>query len=119
MKAVASGYNLDISKFKEFCDETFLYIMKHYPWYVMPPTVHKLLVHGFVIADYFDLPLGAYSEEALEAQNKTLRKARLEHTSKISRLNVTKNQFTYMLVRTDPIISSISFKKHKNIDGER
>ena len=29
-----------------------------------------------------------------------------------------KNQFEYMLIRTDPVISSITFKKHQNIDGE-
>ena len=44
--------------------------------------------------------------------------ARLEHTAKISRINVMKNQLDFMMCRTDPVISSITFKKHKNLDGK-
>ena len=62
--------------------------------------------------------MGSYSEEAQEAQNKVLRKARLEHTAKISRINVMKNQLDFMMCRTDPVISSITFKKHKNLHGK-
>ena len=83
----------------------------------MPPSLHKLLEHGFQIADQLDLPIGAYSEEAQEASNKAVRNARLSHTAKISRKNVMQNQFHYLLVRTDPVISSISFKKHKTFEG--
>ena len=35
-----------------------------------------------------------------------------------SRINVMKNQFEFMMCRTDPVISSITFKKHKNLDGK-
>ena len=41
----------------------------------MPPTVHKLLLHGSQIADILELPIGQYSEEAQEAQHKELRNA--------------------------------------------
>ena len=93
-------------------------IMENYSWYILPPTIHKVLIHGHIIADQFDLPLRSYSEEAQEAQNKVLRNVRLNHTAKISRLNVMMNQTHYMMIRTDPIISSISFKKHKTIEGQ-
>ena len=112
------GYEIDIDTFKAYCQETSDYIVKHYGWYIIPPTVHKLLEHGAEIADYMDLPLGNYSEEAQETQNKEIRNARLYHSCKISRINVMRNQFTYMLIRTDPVISSISFVKHKNIGGD-
>ena len=36
----------------------------------------------------------------------------------ISRINVMTNQFHHLLIRTDPVISSISFRKHKNINGK-
>ena len=80
--------------------------MANYGWYVMPPTVHKLVEHGAEIANYMNLPLGQYSEEAQEALKKEIRNARLNKTCKISRLNVMKNQYHYMLIRTDPVVSS-------------
>ena len=43
----------------------------------MPPTLHKLLVHGPAISENLELPIGYYSEEAQEAQNKVIRHARL------------------------------------------
>ena len=45
--------------------------------------------------------------------NKEIRKARLNHTAKYSRKYVMKNQFTYLLVRSDPIVSSVSFRKQR------
>ena len=116
--AVTSGYHLNSTNFQNYCDETFEVIVKEFGWYVMPPSVHKLLVHGAQISDLLELPIGQYAEEALEAQNKELRNARLHHTAKISRLNIMKNQYHYMLIRTDPVISSISFVKHKSNMGK-
>ena len=115
---VNSGYEINIESFDAYCKETSEYIVANYGWYVMPPTVHKLLEHGAEIANSMKLPLGQYSEEAQEAQNKEIQNARLNKTCKISRLNVMKNQYHYMLIRTDPVVSSISFKKHRNHNGE-
>ena len=52
-----------------------------------------------------------YSEESQEAKNKEIWKARLHHTTKVSRINVIENQFHYLLQRSDPLISSTIFKK--------
>ena len=118
MLAVYSGYELDIKAFQEYCDETLYCILEKYSWYVLPPTVHKLLVHGPYIAAKLDLPIGQYSEEAQEAQNKELRNARLHHSCKTSRLVTMTNQYNYMLIKTDTVVSSISFVKHKNSNGK-
>ena len=85
---------------------------------MIPPSVHKLLEHGYAIASYFDLPKGFYSEEAQECQHKEIRHARLNHTSKISSLSTMRDQFHYLMVRSDPVISSISFVKHKSFGGK-
>ena len=69
------------------------------------------------MAVHLDLPIGAYFEEAQEAQNKAIRNARLNHTGKISRINVMRNQFHYPLIRSDPVISLIAFKNPKTIAG--
>ena len=79
----------------------------------IPLSIHKLLEHSSLITQTLQLPIGYYSEEPLEAQNKHLRNARLNHICKVSRLITMKNQYHYMLTRTDPVVSSISFVKHK------
>ena len=114
LKAVCSGYELDINKFRAYCLETSEMVVR----YTMPPTLHKLLEHGFQVAEVLDLPIGMYSEEAQEAQNKEIRNARLSHTCKVSRKNAMKNQFQYLLIRSDPVISSTAFKKSKSFAGQ-
>ena len=61
--------------------------------------------------------MGVYSEEAQEACNKMVRNARLDHTAKISRKNIMENQVHCLLQRADPVVTSISFKKHKSVNG--
>ena len=92
-------------------------IVRKYDWYIIPPSVHKLLEHGYLISEYFELPIGVYSEEAQEACNKIVRKARLNHAVKISRRNTKENQIHYLLQRSDPLVSSVSFVAHKNSLG--
>ena len=113
LKAVCSGYELNIPIFKDYCQETSELIIELYGWYVMPPTLHKLLEHGYQVEDALDLPVGVYSEEAQEAMNKEIRKARLSHACKISRINAMQNQFHHLLIRSDPKISSTYFRKKK------
>ena len=117
LRALCSGYNLNIEAYKKFCENTGDILVRQYGWYVLPPTVHKLLEHSYAIAERLKLPIGSYSEEAQEAQHKELRKVRLDHSCKISRLNDMKNQTHFMIVRTDPVISSKLFIKFKAIDG--
>ena len=59
--AVCSGYHLDIPVFEEYCLDTVKFIIEHYSWYVMPPTLQKLLIHGAQIADRLDPSIGQYS----------------------------------------------------------
>ncbi|EFN73325.1 hypothetical protein EAG_00450, partial [Camponotus floridanus] len=44
----ALNYNETISyiKFGEYAHETAKMFVKLYPWYDMPPSVHKVLIHG-------------------------------------------------------------------------
>jgi hypothetical protein len=46
--------------------------VKEYPWFYMPPSVHKVLVHGADIVSGAILPVGQLSEEAQESRNKDL-----------------------------------------------
>ena len=76
-----------------------------------------MLVHRPEISQILDLPIGLCSEESQVAQKK-IRKARLHHTTKISRINVMENQFHYLLQRSDPLISSTTFKKKLSAGGK-
>jgi len=40
-----------------------------YPWYNMPSSVLKILIHGADIINHMGLPNGMISEEAHEARN--------------------------------------------------
>ena len=113
--AFSSGLELNLDKFTPFSHETSEYLVKHYDWYKVPPSVHKMLEHGSQAAAKFDLAIGLYSEEAQEAQNKIFRNARLYHSAKISRVNAMKNQIHHLLIRSDPKISTISVSRSTRI----
>ena len=75
----------------------------------MSPTVHRFLIHGHVFlewANQLQIPLGRFSESALEYRNKDRRKARLKFSRKNSRLNNIKDMYHYLLKTSDPIVNS-------------
>ena len=113
---ISSGYHID--KFEVYCTDTAKIIVNKYNWYIMPPSIHKILIHSCSISKQFDLPIAQYSEEALESVNKLIRNARLHHTAKISRLSTMRDQIHYLFIRSDPKISSISFANHREYQGK-
>ena len=75
----------------------------------MPPTVHRVLVHGHVFLQKskdLDIPLGRFSESANEYRNKDRRKARLHFARKNSRENNTKDTYHYLLKTSDPVVNN-------------
>ena len=52
------------------------------------------------------LPIGCYSEEAQESRNKDNRLYRIKHARKISRTATITDQFSYLLITSDPSVSS-------------
>jgi hypothetical protein len=71
---MASGYAIDGEKFGKLCADTnALYLNDEKTnWYNIPPTIHKVLVHGKDIIEHCPLPIGLTNEEASEANNKIL-----------------------------------------------
>ena len=45
-KCISSQYHMNLDKFEKFCFDTAKHDMSKYPWYPMPATVHKVLIHG-------------------------------------------------------------------------
>lgn len=79
-----------------------------YFWYYMPSSVHKILIHGAEIIKCAALPIGMFSEEAMEARNKDIRNYREFNTRKMSREQTMEDLFNRLMFSSDPLISSIS-----------
>lgn len=107
LRTIASGKKINIVKFGQLLDETRTLYLKLYDWYYMPSSVHKLLVHGKDIIQNFDIPIGKLAEDALEARHKEIRKFRLSHSRKTSRVNTNRDIMTSLLITSDPFISSL------------
>ena len=68
LQAVCSGFPLDIERFKAYCFATSEVLVNHYGWYTIPPSVHKLLEHSYVIASYFN-HLSDFTQKRLRSVN--------------------------------------------------
>ena len=76
----------------------------------MPQSVHRLLIHGQSSVEQLaslGLTMGEASEEAQETRNKDHKYAREHHTRKISRTKTNEDQMHYMMITSDPLISSL------------
>ena len=113
LQVLASGYEVNIEKFQEYCNFTAKLYIELYSWYKMPPTVHKVLIHGSAIVEHLDLAIGSLSEEAQEASNKIFKRARLCNSRNFSRTLSNEDVFHYMLISSDPVVSSIRIKTEK------
>lgn len=81
----------------------------------MPPSVHKLLIHGSQIIRVFGLPIGCFSEEAQEANNKVFKKSREFFSRLFSRAVTNEDIIHYMLISSDPVIDSLKIKSNKKL----
>jgi hypothetical protein len=55
---ISSGHEIDVEKFRKYTLETAYYFVKKYPWYNMPPTLQKYLIHGPEIISHALLFIG-------------------------------------------------------------
>lgn len=92
-----------------------LYV-KLYSWYVMPPTVHKVLIHGADIMKAVFVPVGQLSEESQEASNKYFKKARLFNSRTFNQAANNEDIFHHLLISSDPVISNLRKIEKPKID---
>ena len=64
---ISSQYQINLDKFEKYCFDTAKHYKSKYPWYPMPATVHKVLIHGRQIVENTVLPIGYFGEEGSEA----------------------------------------------------
>ena len=91
----------------EYALETAQHYVRLYPWYHMPASAHKLLIHGADAINHLLLPIVMFSEEAQEARNKHLRSFRLHHARKDSRVHTMTDVAQQLFVTSDPVISGL------------
>lgn len=85
LQTMACGKKIDSYKFDAYALETAKIYVDLYPWYYMPSSVHKILVHGGKIIKSALLPIGQLTEEAQEARNKDFKRFREYNTWKCNR----------------------------------
>ncbi|XP_065092812.1 uncharacterized protein LOC135713609 [Ochlerotatus camptorhynchus] len=107
LQVLASGHKINTERFSSYCIETAKYLVDLYPWYYMPASVHKILIHGAQVINHFTVPIGQLSEEAQESRNKDLKRYRRDHTRKCSRTILNLDLIRRLLVSSDPLISSM------------
>lgn len=115
LHVMASGHKIDCDKFERYAYETAELFVHLYSWYYMPPSVHKILIHGSAIMKTMILPIGYFSEEAQEAGNKVFKAARAHNSRKCSRISNNEDIIHHLLVSSDPVISKLRVLKNKKV----
>lgn len=114
---MTSDYKIDCGKFEKYAHETAELFVHLYSWYNMPPSIHKVLIHGGAIMKKMIFPVECLSEEAQEARNKVFKAARAHNSRKCSR-TVNNEDIMHHLLISDPVISQLKNKKMKDLTAE-
>jgi len=101
LQCFASGYKINAAKFGEHPLDTARKLISLYPWYYLPPSVHKILVHAPDVINYALVLIGELSEEAAESKNKDTKMFRRQQTRKTSRIDTNTDLMHRLLLSLD------------------
>ena len=107
-RTLASSQPINPEKFGELCEKTLEQYMSCAQWYDIPPSLHRVLVHGKEIVEATPLPIGITSEEGAESNTKFARRFHENHTRKTSQEDTMSDLFHRMMDISDPIIVAMS-----------
>jgi hypothetical protein len=77
-------------------------------WYDIPPSLHRVLVHGKEIVEATHLPIGITCKEGAESNTKFARRFHENHTRKTSQEDTMSDLFHQMMDFSDPIVVAMS-----------
>lgn len=117
LTTLACGHEIDAEKLQKFCLETAELYVRIYPWYYMPQSIHKILIHGGILVNTAVLPIGQMSEEAQESRNKDSKHFREHHSRKFSRLQTLEDMMNMLLISSDPYITSLRKIKKRRAES--
>ena len=106
LRTLWSDYDINEDVYEEFALRTAEMFVERYSWYYMPPTFHKILIHGRQVISSTLIPIGQLSE-AQESRNKYIRRYREHFSRKISRRKTNLDVMHRLLMSSDPLISSM------------
>lgn len=115
LEALNSGYQINVQNFRDYGITTAKKLVEAFPWYCLPASIHKILIHGSEVISNCILSIGELSEEAAEAKNKDVKKFRLNHTRKNSREHTNLDLMNRLLLTSDPYISGVRKLPKKKI----
>lgn len=104
---VSSKHQINPDAFQSFCMQTAKLFVLLYPWFPMPQSVHKILIHGHQVIREKPIPIGLLSEEAQESRNKDVKNFREHYTRKFSRKLTNVDVMRRLLCSSDPYITSL------------
>lgn len=107
LQCLTSGCNIRTNEFQKYALHTAELLIEEYPWYYMPPSVHKVLIHGAQVIEHALVSIGELSEEAAEANNKHIRDFRKNNTRKMSRTTTNTDLLNRLLLQSDPLITNL------------
>lgn len=110
LRVFSCGKKINNITFEKLLKDTALLYFNLYPWYYMPVTVHKILIHGIHYIRHSIIPIGMLSEEAIESNHKIIRNNRLRHTRKCSRSATNHDLMMSLILQSEPSISMHSKK---------
>lgn len=107
LQLLSCGKPINTELFDNLASDTAKLYVKRYSWYYMPASMHKILIHGAKVINYFVVPIGQLSEEAQEARNKDFKRCRENNTRKSSPTTINEDILHFLLVSGDPFLGSL------------
>lgn len=107
LQPIASNQEIDVKKFDRFAKKVAKLLIQNYPWYYMPVSIHKILIHGAEIIKHCKFPIGQLLEEVIKAKHKEFRQYRKDNTRKNNRTVTNEDILYYLLISSDPYITSL------------
>ena len=80
----------------------------------MPPSIQKILIHGSLIIKNAFVPIWQLLEKAQVASNKNYNRFREHHSRKSSCIHTNTDIFNFLLVLSDPLITSLRTQPNKS-----
>ena len=118
-RLLSSDFTIDCQAFESFCQKTLDIYMSDAGWYQIPPTLHRVLVHGRAIIEATPLRIGLTSEEGSESNTKFARNFYKNHTRKKSQHNTMSDLYFRLMDCSDPYILGSKFlPKQKPIPSD-
>ncbi|KAI6658670.1 hypothetical protein LOD99_11016 [Oopsacas minuta] len=97
---------VDTDKLNSLCRDTYESILSNFPWVNVTPSLNRLLAHFTELIRDCNGGFGLknFSEEAVEAYNKLIRKYREHLVRKISLTTNSRDIFARLLSQSDPVL---------------